>query len=406
MPRELFANPLTDGTHSAWLDVAETVGAILRDDIVAREAANEPPHYAIELLREHDLLNLVIPTEFGGAGEQWSTAAEVARIIARTDGGIAHALGYHYTWTWFVSRYNTATGNEIMRASAAKQQFWASIGSAFGGSGSIRATAETDAAGFTLEAKRGFATGAPLADMLFTQTVSADDGLLYLSAVDTNLDGVESATDWDVVGQRLSSSTGITLTNVRIGAESVVTTLPAPGTYPAPLQSLMIPAFQLLFAYLNVGIAEGALLEAKDYVLANGRPWVHSIAEASQDDVFIQNLFGEHAAKVVGSLDQARAAGEVLTALFDGRIEITPESRGQTAELIAAAKVVSHRAGLDATSAIFDATGARSSGTSYGLDRFWRNIRTITLHDPVAYKYNELGDYVLNGTLPSPSVYR
>ena len=402
MPRELFANPLTDGTRSLWLDIAERVADILRVDIVERDAANETPHYAIELLREHDLLNLVIPSALGGAGESWTTAAEVSRVIARVDAGIAHALGYHYTWVWFVARYNTATGNEVVRRSAERQQFWASIGSAFGGSGSIRA----DDDHFVVEAKRGFATGAPLADILFTQTVSTDDGRLHLSAIETTLDGVAVANDWNVVGQRLSASTGITLTDVRIPASQVVTTLPAPGQQPAPLQSLMIPSFQLLFAHIHVGIAEGALLEARDYVLANGRPWVHSTAESSSEDVFIQNLFGEHAARVLGARDQARAAGRVLAAMFDGEIETTPETRGQAAELIAAAKVVSHRVGLDATTAIFDATGARSTGTSYGLDRFWRNIRTITLHDPIAYKYNELGDYVLNGTLPSPSVYR
>lgn len=402
MPRELFANPLTDGSGSPWFDVAERVADILRVDIVERDAANETPHYAVELFREHDLLNLVIPTALGGAGEKWTTAAEVSRIIARVDAGTAHALGYHYTWVWFVAQYNTTTGNAIVRRSAEKQQFWASIGSAFGGSGSIRA----DADGFIVEAKRGFATGAPLADVLFTQTVSADDGLLHLSAIETARDGVAVADDWNVFGQRLSASTGVTLTDVRIPASQVVTTLPAPGQVPAPLQSLMIPSFQLLFAYLNVGIAEGALLEARDYVLTTGRPWVHSTAESSSEDVFIQNIFGEHAARVLGARDQARAADRVLTALFDGEIEITPETRGQTAELIAAAKVVSHRVGLDATAAIFDATGARSTGTSFGLDRFWRNIRTITLHDPIAYKYNELGAYVLNGTLPSPSVYR
>jgi len=402
MPRELLPNPLTEGTVSPLLGVAETVGSLLRETIVEKDAANETPHYAVDLLRQHDLLNLTIPTALGGHGQPYSVAADVSRIIARVDGGIAHALGYHYTWTFFVGAYDTDTGNEILRRSAADNLFWASIGSAFGGTGSITA----DGNGYIVEAARGFATGAPLADILFTQTVSLDDGLLYLSAVETALDGVEAKGDWDVVGQRLSASTGITLTGVRVPASSIVTTLPAPGSYPAPLQSLMIPTFQLLFSYLNVGIAEGALLEARDYVLENGRPWVHSGAATSADDVFIQNLFGEHAAKVVGALAQAREAGEVLAALHDGGLEITPDNRAATAELIAAAKVVSHRVGLDATSAIFDATGARSASSSYGLDRFWRNLRTITLHDPIAYKYNELGDYVLNGTPPTPSVYR
>jgi alkylation response protein AidB-like acyl-CoA dehydrogenase len=402
MPRELFANPLTDGTHSPWLDVAERVGDVLRESIVERDAEGAVPRDAIDLLRAEGLLDLVISEELGGKGEPWSTGAEVARIIARTDAGIAHALGYHYTWVWFVSLYETGAGRAILRRTAADGLFWASIGSAFGGTGSIR----VDGDEFVVDARRGFATGSPLADVFFTQTVSTDDGQLYLSAIDTSLPGITVADDWDTVGQRLSVSNAIVLDSVRITLDDVVTILPAPGTPPAPLQSLMIPSFQLLFGYLQLGIAEGALLEARDYVLDEGRPWVHSGVERSIDDPHIRSLFGEHAARVAGVGAQLRAANAVLDALFTGVVEITPESRGQTAELIAAAKVVSQRVGLDVTTAIFDATGARSSARRFGLDRFWRNIRTLSLHDPIAYKLTELGDYILTGALPEPSVYR
>ncbi len=50
-------------------------------------------------------------------------------------------------------------------------------------------------------------------------------------------------------------------------------------------------------------------------------------------------------------------------------------------------------------------TGARSTATAEGLDRFWRNVRTHTLHDPVAYKRREVGRWVLEGELPEPTWY-
>ncbi|MEF2976695.1 acyl-CoA dehydrogenase family protein [Subtercola sp. YIM 133946] len=402
MPRHLFANPLRPASESPWLDVAERVADQLRETILDREASNEIPHDVVDLLREHGLLSVIVRTDLGGAGEPWSTGAEIARILARVDAGIAHAVGYHYTWLWFTQLYDTDTGREIVRRSAERQSFWASIGSAFGGSGGIRADGE----GYLIDAKRGFATGAPLADLFFTQTVSADDGRFYISAVDTTLDGVSVFDDWDAVGQRLSASTGVVLDAVRVSAADVIAVLPPPGQQPAPLQSLMIPSFQLLFAYLNLGITEGALFEARAYVLESGRPWIHSGVDSSTDDPYIQSLFGEHASKALGVEAQVHAAGDVLGAFFAGTLEITPTTRGQAAELIAAAKVVSHRVALDASTAIFDATGARSSARRFGLDRFWRNARTITLHDPVSYKYKELGDYVLTGALPEPSVYR
>jgi len=34
------------------------------------------------------------------------------------------------------------------------------------------------------------------------------------------------------------------------------------------------------------------------------------------------------------------------------------------------------------------------------MDRYWRDARTHTLHDPVRWKYNAVGRYYLNGTQP------
>jgi len=60
---------------------------------------------------------------------------------------------------------------------------------------------------------------------------------------------------------------------------------------------------------------------------------------------------------------------------------------------------------LHAGAAPDPATGARATHGALALDRFWRNLRTQTLHDPVDYKLHELGDWALNGTLPEPSFY-
>ena len=41
----------------------------------------------------------------------------------------------------------------------------------------------------------------------------------------------------------------------------------------------------------------------------------------------------------------------------------------------------------------------------YGFDRFWRNARTHTLHDPLDYKLRDLGRWVLRGEYPLPTSY-
>jgi alkylation response protein AidB-like acyl-CoA dehydrogenase len=60
---------------------------------------------------------------------------------------------------------------------------------------------------------------------------------------------------------------------------------------------------------------------------------------------------------------------------------------------------------LEITSKVFEGTGARSTTAELGFDRFWRNVRTHTLHDPVAYKRREVGAHLLTGALPEPTWY-
>jgi alkylation response protein AidB-like acyl-CoA dehydrogenase len=72
---------------------------------------------------------------------------------------------------------------------------------------------------------------------------------------------------------------------------------------------------------------------------------------------------------------------------------------------VAAVKARATDVSLEITSTVFEALGARATASKYGFDRFWRNVRTHTLHDPVAYKRREVGRWVLTGELPEPTWY-
>jgi alkylation response protein AidB-like acyl-CoA dehydrogenase len=49
--------------------------------------------------------------------------------------------------------------------------------------------------------------------------------------------------------------------------------------------------------------------------------------------------------------------------------------------------------------------GARATANHYGFDRYWRNLRIFTLHDPVDYKIRTIGNWVLNNQFPTPDFY-
>jgi alkylation response protein AidB-like acyl-CoA dehydrogenase len=98
------------------------------------------------------------------------------------------------------------------------------------------------------------------------------------------------------------------------------------------------------------------------------------------------------------------AAQRLDAALLQGA-ELTAAQRGEVAIAVSEAKVLAHRAAMEVSSQLFELTGARATTQKLGLDRFWRNARVHTLHDPVDYKYRDIGRYLLDGQYPEPSSY-
>ncbi len=103
-----------------------------------------------------------------------------------------------------------------------------------------------------------------------------------------------------------------------------------------------------------------------------------------------------HAGREAVVDDAARALGEA----FDRGTDLTEAERGDAAVTISAAKVVATRVVNETTAKVFEFVGARGTASKYAFDRFWRNARTLTLHDPVVYKAREVGQHFLTGEFP------
>ncbi|RCJ20023.1 hypothetical protein A6S26_04635 [Nostoc sp. ATCC 43529] len=52
-----------------------------------------------------------------------------------------------------------------------------------------------------------------------------------------------------------------------------------------------------------------------------------------------------------------------------------------------------------------ESTVERDAKTGVPFDRYWRDLQTFTLHDPVDYKLRAIGDWVLNDQLPVITQY-
>lgn len=171
------------------------------------------------------------------------------------------------------------------------------------------------------------------------------------------------------------------------------------------LATFNTPLIQLVFSNFYLGTAEGALDAALDYVKSTTRPWLTSDVASASADPYILERIGEFQASLKAAVALADvAAASVQSALLRGH-SVTKQERGEAAIEAYASKVNATHVSLAITSGIFELMGARATASHYRFDRFWRNVRTHTLHDPVFYKAREVGDFALNDVIPEPSLH-
>lgn len=394
--------PARPARHKHWLEVAEQVARTLRTDVLERDRAGQPPLAEKELLRQSGLLPLNIPAHLGGEGLSWHECFELVQVIARADNSIGQLLGYHYIFQVFpYLDLQGEAAEQLARETLANHWLFASTGTPQG----KQIEAEHTEAGWVLNGTKPFATGSYVADRIFSRAIT-EDGTRLVALIDTQADGVIRHDDWDVLGSRLTATNSIEYRDLLITDEQIIARIPATDAEREPAKTLSTPAFQLLFSTVYLAAAEGALSEALTYTRETSRPWFHSAVDRATEDPYILGQYGGFVSQVQALSAVIQQATDALDWGFAQGQQLTEEQRAHIAEQIVTAKITAHRTALDVTQGVYDVTGARATKKTVGLDRHWRDVRTHTLHDPVAYKQAELGSYVLNGTLPAPSAYQ
>ncbi|MBE1578303.1 acyl-CoA dehydrogenase family protein [Amycolatopsis roodepoortensis] len=371
-----------------WRKAAHELASTLAADAAERDLAGRLPVHEVGLLRESGLLPLL-----DTAG--WAAANEATRIVSAADASVGHLLGYHYLQLW-------RTGLFGPRAASEPGWFWAGVSNPLDA-----ALLLTPAdGGFTVDGTKTFATGAAVADRLVVSATRTDNGEKLTFVVDARADGITFPGEWDNIGQRLTASGAVRFEAVRVAEDDVLGAQPEDQSDPkVPRISLAAIGFQLMLAQVYVGLAFGALDAAAVYTRESARPWTLSDVDKAAQDPYILAGYGELVATARAAGFAVDAAVSALGEADDRGFELPPAERAEAAIAISSAKIVASRAAVETTSKIFEFTGARATATKYGFDRFWRNARTLTLHDPVTYKAREVGDHFLNGIPPCLSGY-
>lgn len=345
-----------------------------------------------DLLRKSGLLRLDT--------DNWTDILAITRQIAKVDSSLAHLFGYHFLCRASVELYGTAEQVEkFCQQTIANDYFW---GNAFNPLDThVQATRVDDA--WYINGTKSFCSGASDSDRLLISAQKPNGAGPLIAVIPTSRAGITTQNDWDAFGQRQTDSGNVTFEQVIVYDDEVL------DAYEAGDSNLFATVrthiAQSVLIHVLLGTAEGAFEAAQHYTRTQTRPWVTShVATATEDPYYIQH-YGQLFVKLQASDALVAVANEKLNDTWAQKQAITTAQRGECSIAVATAKVQVVETALDVTSRVFQMMGARATSAKYNFDRYWRNVRTHTLHDPIDYKIRDLGNYTLNHQYPEISAY-
>jgi alkylation response protein AidB-like acyl-CoA dehydrogenase len=383
--------------HNALL-IAQQLAEQFKTTAAARDQQGGTPKAERDLIRDSGLLSLSIAEAYGGVGASWEIIFASIRILAQVDSALAHVYAFHHLLIASVQLFaKPVQYAPWLQQAVAARQFW---GNALNPLDTRTRLSPADAQSFVFNGEKSFSSGAIDSDMLLC-SAHDDADKIYIALIPSQRQGLSYKGDWNNMGQRQTDSGSTVFDQVLVQPQEL---LLDPGPLSTPYSSLRPLLAQLIFVQLFLGVAEGAFDYARQQ-LATQKAWFKSPATRAVDDPYVQ----QHCADLWLRLESVRLLAQQAVQAFDQAwqqgTQLSAEQRGAVAIAIATAKIAASETGLKITQDIFQLLGARASSRALNLDRFWRNVRTQTLHDPIAYKYQEVGAWLLSGQLPEASFY-
>jgi alkylation response protein AidB-like acyl-CoA dehydrogenase len=378
---------------------SERLARVLEASAVERDRAGGTPKAERDSLRSSGLLALSIPAELGGSGGSFSDVMSVVRRFARVDPSVAHLFGFHHLLLATVRLFGRREQWEhAYRQSAAHSLFWGNALNPL----DTGTRLELIRGKLQLQGRKSFCSGARDSDRLVVSAHREGSKQLVVAAIPSTRSGLIIHEDWDNIGQRQTDSGSVEFHAVALEESEL---LLDPGPLSTPFSTLRPCIAQLSLANVYLGIAEGALAVARGYTREHRRAWPSSGVEQAKDDPYTLHHYGEMWLGIEAARLLTDEAARRLDDAWSSAEGVTAEQRGRVALAVAAAKAQTTRVSLDVSVRMFDVMGARATTRRAAMDRFFRNARTHTLHDPIDYKFKELGSWALNESLPTPTFY-
>ena len=375
---------------------ATRLAELFRKGAIERDQKRRLPFEEIEQFTEAGLYGIAVPKQYGGADVSAVTLGEIFRIIAAADSSIAQIPQNHFCWQGTLN-VGTPEQEAFFHQRILQGE---RIGNANSESTKKRPfDHETKAVrvpgGYRVTGKKFYSTGAIFAHWIpiFSKDEEQRPIMLYAESV---APGLSVINDWSGMGQRTTASGTTILDNVFVPDAHVLPFYKVKEK-PHPFG----PIASLIHTAVDLGIAEEALADARDYIRTKNRPWIENPHDEHAKEPFIIKRYGELTVGLNAARIVFRRASESIDVFRKAQ---TVETLTAARLVVADARILAAEIALEISNELFALTGAKATLETYDLDRHWRNARTHTLHDPMRWKYYHLGNYYLNDQpLPSGS---
>lgn len=372
--------------------------AEIRAGAETRDRERILPEAEIAALKAAGFSTLRVPEADGGLGLSLSEFFALLIELSAADPNVTNSLRAHFGFTEDVLySHDSAYRDQWLPRLSGRE----TVGSGFSETGEAKlgqfatvATPQGDGASWQVSGRKFYTTGSLFADWINLGAVDPA-GEPLIAVVPRRAEGVEVLDDWDGFGQSLTASGTAVFTGV---------TLPAALVYPGQVRfRYSVGFFQLVHLATIAGIGRAAALDVGKLLAARSRIYSHGNAQRAGEDAQLLQVAGRvrSAAYAAGAI--VLKAAEALDRAADSRDAAgDAHDRALAVALLEVAEAVTPVTDLilDATTRLFDALGASATKREFGLDRHWRNARTIASHNPRVYHDRNVGNFAVNGVWP------
>ncbi|GLP80044.1 acyl-CoA dehydrogenase family protein [Mycobacterium antarcticum] len=373
-----------------------------------RDLNDENPFDQVAELKRAGFGTLRLTHELGGSGLTVPQLFSAVIDVARADPIVAHIFRTHF---WFTEERLRTSADSSSQQWLGKVADGKLFGNAFSEKGANAVGSlvfntrllPDPTGGFRLDGEKFYSTGTLFSDYL-TVIATTDHDSVATVVVPADRTGVKLIDDWDGFGQRRTGTGTTVFKNVAVTSDEILADAP----YDAPgVPTVQYASLQLFIHAVVAGILAAVVDDGVTLLRSRDRTFSHAPAERPTDDPLLQRLLGELAstayvakAAVLDAAEAIAAATNSAATTADGN----PDAQlAQDAQLkVAKVKVHLDAIAPEAATRLLELGGASAASRQKGLDRHWRNIRTITLHNPVAYKAVAIGANLLHDT-PVPA---